>query len=246
MKDWVKSVIVGIVGGLFGGLMGGALGLLVLAIALKNYNAFGNVADWLSGIGTFGAILMVLFQIRKDKESTFSQSRPFFKINYEVEKISQKTNKVYYDNLKDNNSQIKKTSFDYQLIEIKNISPKRMLAVQVTIFAKKINYNHETKIQEKKLEFKIDSITPDESVNLILRNLSKVCNFEYAPTFEYYDFDNLTIYFTTELREKIKLIFKKEGESLIYKKHFIENKGDKISEKEYSLNDFKESKILNN
>lgn len=236
----ITLLITIVVGGISGALV--TVIFVFSAIGLKSW---GSVADWTSGIGSFSAILMVLFQINKDKESTFSQSRPFFKINYGVEKINQKPNKVYYDSLKDNNDQLKRTGFEYQIIEIKNISTKMMLAVQVTVFVKKINYNNEIESKKRKIEFKVDSIKPDETVDFILRNLSKQCGFEYISVFEYYNFDEVVVYFTTELREKIKLIFEKEGESLVYKKNFIENKGDRIKEKEYTINAFKESKILN-
>lgn len=48
------------------------------------------------------------------------------------------------------------------------------------------------------------------------------------------------------MREKIKIIYQKEGEYLYYKKVFLENKGAKIPNEEYTANNFKESRILEN
>lgn len=65
MKDWFKLLI----GGTIGGLLGGALCLFVLALAYDNSEFFGNVADWVSGIGSITAILFVYAQIiQQDKQ----------------------------------------------------------------------------------------------------------------------------------------------------------------------------------
>lgn len=37
--------------GIIGGLLGGTLCLIILAIAYNSSDVFGNVADWVSGIG---------------------------------------------------------------------------------------------------------------------------------------------------------------------------------------------------
>ncbi|MDV3544872.1 hypothetical protein [Leuconostoc falkenbergense] len=204
----------------------------------------GSWADWVSGIGSLGAILMVLFQIKKNKESDFSQSRPMFKINYEVEAIKRKKDKVYYDRPSDNNGQMYRGDFNYQCIELKNISRKSMLAVQVSLYVTEINYDAKAPKVKRKINFKVDSVKPDENVNFILKNLSKTIGIQQVPIYEYYDFDEVIIYFTTEMREKIKIIYQKEGKYLYYKKSFLENKGAKIPNEEYTANNFKESRIL--
>lgn len=242
MKDWIKSMGAGLVGGLFGGV----LCLIILDIAYNNSEVFGNVADWVSGIGSLGAILMVLFQIKKNKESGFSQSRPMFKINYEIETVNYKKNKVYFDKPSDNNGQMYRTDFKYQCLELKNISRKSMLAVQVSLYVTKINYDGKTPKVKRKIDFKVDSVKPDENVNFILKNLSKTIGSNQVPTLEYYDFDEVLIYLTTEMREKIKIVYQKEGEYLYYKKSFLENKGAKIPNEEYTANNFQESRILEN
>ncbi|MFT9030625.1 MAG: hypothetical protein ABF415_04025 [Leuconostoc pseudomesenteroides] len=206
----------------------------------------GSWADWVSGIGSLGAILMVLFQIKKNKESDFSQSRPMFKINYEVEAINRKKDKVYYDRPSDNNGQMYRGDFNYQCIELKNISHKSMLAVQVSLYVTEINYGEKATKVKRKIDFKADSVKPDETVNFILKNLSKTIGIHQESIPEYYDFDEVLIYFTTEMREKIKIIYQKEGEYLYYKKSFLENKGAKIPNEEYTANNFQESKILKN
>ena len=242
MKEWIRLLS----GGILGGLLGSGLGLLVLSLALRNYNVFGNVADWVSGIGSLGAILMVLFQIKKNKESDFSQSRPIFKINYEVEAINRKKDKVYYDRPSDNNGQMHRGDFDYQCIELKNISHKLMLAVQVSLCVTKTHYDEKAPKLNRKIDFKVDSLKPDENVIFILKNLSETNGIHQTRIPEYYDFDEVLIYFTTEMREKIKFVYQKEGEYLYYKKSFLENKGAKIPNEEYTTNNFQESKILKN
>lgn len=206
----------------------------------------GSWADWVSGIGSLGAILMVLFQIKKNKESYFSQSRPMFKINYEVEAIKRKKDKVYFDRSSDNNGQMYRTDFKYQCLELKNISRKPMLAVQVSLYVNKINYDEKAPKVKRKIDFKVDSVKPDESVNFILKNLSKTNGVHQDLIPEYYDFDEVLIYFTTEMREKIKIVYQKEGEYLYYKKSFLENKGAKIPNEEYTTNNFQESRLLEN
>lgn len=61
MKEWIKSVGAGLVSG----LLGGVLCLICLAITYNNSDVFGNVADWVSGIGSFIAIIFIYIQIRQ-------------------------------------------------------------------------------------------------------------------------------------------------------------------------------------
>ena len=53
--------------GLAYGLIGGFIGLIILALACKNYNVFGNVADWVSGSGTIIGIYFVYRQIKQQE-----------------------------------------------------------------------------------------------------------------------------------------------------------------------------------
>lgn len=64
MKDWIKQAAIGI----SYGLIGSVVGLLILAISFKNYNVFGNVADWVSGIGSVLAIFFVYRQIKQQTD----------------------------------------------------------------------------------------------------------------------------------------------------------------------------------
>lgn len=55
--------------------------------------------------------------------------------------------------------------------------------------------------------------------------------------------EKVTIYFTTTVREKVKLVFKKEGKKYKYQKNEtkLENKGSIITEEEYDTSDMYES-----
>lgn len=64
MKDWLKPLV----GGTIGGLLGGILCLIILAIAYNNSEVFGNVADWLSGVGSVTAIYFVYRQIKQQTD----------------------------------------------------------------------------------------------------------------------------------------------------------------------------------
>lgn len=210
---------------------------------------WGNVADWLSGVGSLLAILMVLFQIRKDKESEFNQSRPFFKINFKREKINEKLVTAYFDNIRDNNNLFKNTGFEYEMLEIKNYSTKNMSAVQVIVEANKIQSEELGDHQEHKtFRFKIDSIRAGESVQLLLKSLyepgnSPNTNYKSKKILHYYQVHDIKVYFTTDMREKIKYIFHCHDEALVLKKHIFNNK---IDEKEYSIINFEESYKIKN
>ncbi|WP_431060899.1 hypothetical protein [Weissella paramesenteroides] len=201
---------------------------------------WGNVADWVSGIGSLGAIFMVLLQIRKDKESSFSQARPFFKINYKKTKIFQINHPFYYEKEDDLFEKIKKSRDNYQILQIKNISTLSMMAVQIN--AQVTGRKEELRT----FKFKIDSIKSNDSVGFILKELTMFSDGQVVPMKEYYKLDEVDVFFTTELREKIKLVFKYDADekSLKYVEHYLENKGQKISETEYSINNFNESNLL--
>lgn len=76
MKYWFKTVAVGIAGG----LLGGALCLIVLALAYNNSEVFGNVADWVSGIGSVVAIYLVYRQIKQQTDQHNEEKGHDFKI----------------------------------------------------------------------------------------------------------------------------------------------------------------------
>lgn len=64
MREWIKPLI----GGIIGGLLGGMLCLAILAITYRNSEVFGNVADWVSGLGSVTAIYFVYRQIKQQTD----------------------------------------------------------------------------------------------------------------------------------------------------------------------------------
>lgn len=58
MKEKIKQVGIGVCYG----LVGGGVGLIILALALKNHNVFGTVADWFGAVGTILAVVVALKQ----------------------------------------------------------------------------------------------------------------------------------------------------------------------------------------
>lgn len=234
------DVKIAVAGGIIGAVLSIVLQALFLNYVCKKPEVYGNVADWISGIGSLGAIFMVLLQIRKDKESSFSQARPFFKINYKKTDILQINHPFYYEQEKDLFGVTKKSTWEYQILQIKNISTMSMMAVQINAQVTDIEKNLRT------FNFKIDSIKPNKNVGFILKELAKLSDGKIVQTKEYYKLNEVDVFFTTELREKIKLVFKYNADekSLKYVEHYLENKGQKISETEYSINNFNESNLL--
>jgi len=210
---------------------------------------WGNVADWVSGVGSLLAVVMIFIQIRKDKESEFNQSRPFFKINFKRHKIDEKLITAYFDNISDNNHLFKNTGFEYEMLEIKNYSTKNMSAVQVIVEANKIQDEALANRQDyKTFIFKMNSIRAGESVQLLLKSLyepgnSSDTNYKNKKILYYYQVCNVKVYFTTDMREKIKYIFYCHDEALVFKKQIFNNK---IDEKEYSIINFEESYKIEN
>lgn len=99
MKEWIRSLS----GGILGGLLGSGLGLLVISLALRNYNVFGNVADWVSGIGTIAAVIIsiqitkkqIAADKKKDQENFFLQ-RDYLVMDNIQEKLL--SNKIFIEN----------------------------------------------------------------------------------------------------------------------------------------------------
>lgn len=76
MKDWIKPLTSGIIGGLLGGM----LCLIILAIAYNNSEVFGNVADWVSGVGSVTAIYFVYRQIKQQTDQHSEEKGHYFEI----------------------------------------------------------------------------------------------------------------------------------------------------------------------
>lgn len=59
--------------GIFYGLLGGVIGLFILFLISKNTTLYGNVADWASGLGSIGAIVLVYRQIKESQKQSAEQ-----------------------------------------------------------------------------------------------------------------------------------------------------------------------------
>lgn len=135
---------------------------------------WGNVADWVSGIGSIGAILAVWWQSRQEKnllklqlqnekEQLFQQRRQLFKINTVKLGFSKKNFYLPIDNtigISDLKKIVKipvllKSQVD--MLEISNISDKELVAVHVVFL-----YSNNNSIQ-----FNIDNIKSHSKINLI-------------------------------------------------------------------------------
>lgn len=97
-----KNIMKFIIASIIGGIIGAILSFIGSMLIYKKPEIYGNVADWVSGIGSIGAIIFVYFQInasqiqsknqieesRKqlkkqldaEREKGFQQARPLFKI----------------------------------------------------------------------------------------------------------------------------------------------------------------------
>lgn len=209
-------------------------------------NIPGSNSDWFSFLGGYvGAIITiggVYWQVRKqtvaDKEADFREARPLFLISIVNEE--EKNNVSYYGNLsfwfynelEEVLDKVEKEKF--KQIKIHNVSEKAMNAVKVVI---KWNDNVEDTI-------KIETITDHEECRIITKKtLDKIY---YKRKHDHKDvssgYDSLTevdVYFHTPIREKIKLVFEYKDGNLVYKKKYLENKGNKIDD--YNLDGFIES-----
>ena len=171
MCKFVKTIF----GGVLGGLLGTFFAYIIFATSDNIPEKYGNLADWLSGIGSIGAILAVWWQSRQEKkllklqlenekEQAFQQKRQLFKLNINnCDNTKDKLSYLPMENLKWSSDLQKITMFDEivkaqtDVVQISNISDKDLIAVRV-IF---IYSEHEV------ARFNIDSVKPHSQINLI-------------------------------------------------------------------------------
>lgn len=92
MKEKIKQVGIGVCYG----LVGGGVGLIILALASKNPNVYGTVADWVSGIGAITAIFFVYIQIKQQSYQHDEQKAHDFEIIInQRRRVVEKTPKVF-------------------------------------------------------------------------------------------------------------------------------------------------------
>lgn len=238
-----------------------------------NWNCidWGSVADWVSGIGSILAIIFVILQIkqskeqlneqlRKEKENAFRIERPLFKIELSNWADLNSLNKNFLKISKEEQNDIKKYVFkdDYidsikekfqhrvmtpginkNAVYIKNISDKSILALECHI---KVDEYIDGKDKKESYCFRIDKVSPDEKVILLLLPGSNIEG-------------KMVIYFTTAIREKIRLVFQVDNSMLQYRREekWLENKDGQWpqpnsdfepSDESYSLDNFQETKYF--
>lgn len=70
LKEKTKQVGIGVCYG----LVGGGVGLIILAVASKNQNVYGTVADWVSGIGTIATVVAAIIIAKKTTQDNMAQA----------------------------------------------------------------------------------------------------------------------------------------------------------------------------
>lgn len=233
--------------------------LIILLSFLSFWKAdvFGNVADWISGIGSLIAIVFVYIQIREsrnqlqkqlkaERERNFQQARPLFKIvkisNVSLDNIREASkeyrNFVYKNTtysgvtnaILHNSENSDSKEYDYYFL--KNISENRMMGVKVDFYFQESNSND----NGVKHFFYIDTIDGDDAINLVDDSLSETKKEKLK---------KIVVTFNTSMREILSLVFIVDENGIpTYDRElsYIENKDstDKMP-RDYDLNNFEES-----
>ncbi|MDC2804819.1 hypothetical protein [Leuconostoc suionicum] len=230
----------------FFGMLVGVILVLIIILSFVNSNIFGNVADWVSGIGSIVAIFMIFWQVKKqrdydiknisiNKEINFSSSRPLFTLNYS-DSIQLQEGETVYQTLDQ-----RRFYFlgDKRIlgIDITNISVKPILALEVNV---KYASNLSNSV------FKVNQVKAGDRIVLgmgILNILDEENDSENEKILKLNEIETVVVYFTTEIREKIKLTFKMNNSNnvLEYVGKHIENRDGRIDNNTYGLNGFEES-----
>lgn len=232
---------------------------------------WGNVADWVSGVGSLGAIIFVYIQIREsqrqseqqidasrsqldeqlnaERERGFQQERPLFKIlkidNVSMEDILQNSKTDdYYVPTGTNNGEYIAHSKD-GVFDKKNYHYFFLKNISdKRMLGVRVLFLYKNNISQKDYlhYFYIDTINGDKKVNL----------------FDYFlingddkKLNRIEVAFNTNMRELLNVVFEIDGnDTPDYKRSlsYIENKDGKTNKEKipefYNLNDFKESEIL--
>jgi len=211
--------------------------------------SFGSPGDWLGFWGGYlGAIVAiggVYWQvnrtIKNDREQMFSQSRPFFILKME-DTCSKEISYYFYNYDVDGVSLgIKQVIGDGQTIPcfvINNVSQKNMMAVKVVL---------EHSGEDNTCVY-IDKILAGSKVKLLPKAISDsligCMSLDKVTSDVISKGDKIRIYFTTEVREKVKLEFEvADNFRITYNRddRLIENHGQRISKEEYNSSGFIES-----
>lgn len=235
----------------------GVVFLLIILLSFWKADVFGNVADWISGIGSLIAIVFVYIQIREsrdqlqkqlktERERNFQQARPLFKL---VKKSNVSLIDIMDSSVKYRSFVYKNTDFgavtnsilhhsqnqdskEHNYYFLKNISENRMMGVKVEFSFQKPNSND----NGVRHFFYIDTIDGDDAIKLVDDSLlaTKEENLK-----------KITVTFNTSMREILSLVFNVDENGIpTYDRElsYIENKDstDKMPS-DYDLTNFEES-----
>jgi len=228
-------------------------------------------------VGSAIAIIVLNRTLRSNKEDQFRSARPFFLLRADFNRVIKDSKKDYYcisdrsylrgKQLRPNIQNLYDNNYLFYTIDIKNESKKRMMAIEV-----KISYKDE-KNNEK---YRIDKLDQDEIVHLLSPyglkadksdnkfRMKKVVGKLYNESIyknsvndknDYYGIivdkvdkvEEVNIFYTTEIREKIHLTFVPEGNNFKYDSKILENSCSKEENKilniEYSADGFESTLI---
>lgn len=257
--------------------------ILLVGMHCLNFGFFGDSSNdgWLGFWGGYlGSIIAILgvgwtlseskknmnITLNNEKESQFRMARPFFHLDVNTNAGNNKKDKLIFSSSLTESEGIGEFSEylanakHYKYLSIDNLSGKRMMAV-------KVHLHYSEEINDKKIKdenFFLNLIRPDESAYLISKTTFEnrqafisIANGLYADYELYNPYENLEyaeLFFTTELRERIRLVFdyiNDESDSNLSKKFrynkdkkMLENKTPKVDSylnKHYSLGDFSET-----
>lgn len=207
-------------------------------------NFWGTYLAAVIAIG--GIYWQVNRELRNSKEQEFNVARAFFLLNHKIESISTDSKIYFTDKTEDFNYKKDVGGKRLPFIVINNISDKPMLAIEI-------------KIQSSEIEelCSISKIDKNEMIYLFSFGTEVAYDIATKAVMSYEESENrnskinkaldnivnITIFYTTELREKIKLVYKfdKAKEEFDYSRKYIESRGEDLNG-EYNLSSFRESK----
>lgn len=180
-------------------------------------------------------------QLSVEKEDRFREARPLFLISI-INEAYRSGRNIYGNPEKGMLPQrvISSNNLVYKVIKIKNISKKLMSAVRIEIIWKNKDKDivNISVIDSQKECIIVDRVSL-KAMESDIRSSGNGVNIKEKNRESFEELECVNVYFCTELREKIKLVFINDNGILKYHSKHLENKDGNI--KEYNLDDFHES-----
>jgi len=156
-----------------------AILIIVILLSFWNYNVFGNVADWISGIGSVGAIIVVWLQsnreikrihLERDRERKEDVKQELFDYVGNLKKLRHQLVgfNVFFNEFVYVNNDQEKPNYDVSLKEIKFISSK------INEVVNGCNYN-----LSKIIEFKNKRHDFEHAINIEVEFSASIMNAKY-------------------------------------------------------------------